>query len=112
MNPGTLKTNSIKPGIPNERPQYHGPGDASHEDVNMFLDSIARALHEEQGEGMPEIEAPRKIIEYYNRGSINGFEKAGYFIFQGVKVFEDGKKAERSHEDKISCEQKVFGKAK
>lgn len=58
----------------------------------MFHEKIAIALEGRQGlADVPEIEAPRRVIEYFNRGAQKGFDEAGYFMYQGVKVYEAGK---------------------
>lgn len=46
--------------------------------------------HGENDDAMPIVEAPLEVCEYYNRGNIAGFRKAGYFIMQDVLVCPDG----------------------
>lgn len=67
----------------------------SREDLNKFMDDVTFALQD----GHAEIESPRTIIEYYNKGNIQGFDEAGYFIYRGVKVYETGKKIENQKKE-------------
>jgi len=46
-------------------------------------------------DNVPYVEAPRSIIEHYNRGKMEGFDKAGYFMYQSVRVYEKGKRTEQ-----------------
>lgn len=61
------------------------------------------------GDEMPGVEASRKIIEHFNRGRMAGVESVGYFIYEGVKVFEEGKREASEARDALTCEDKVFG---
>jgi hypothetical protein len=52
-------------------------------------------MAQDAGDAMAIIEAPREIIEYFNRGRmIQAFDAVGYFIYHGVCVCETGKKAD------------------
>jgi len=62
-----------------------------------------------EGEAVPCVEASRKIVEFYNRANIKGFDKAGYFMFQGVKVYEKGKREEADARDNRSTEEVNHG---
>ncbi len=67
---------------------------ATSSDLQTFLDNLALApTSPERDENMPFVETTRGVIEYYNRepGMMASFDKAGYFIFQGVKVYKQGK---------------------
>ena len=67
----------------------------SREEINAFLDSLydAEMNGEREEDGMPWVEAPRSIIEHYNRKSLAGFDDGPqYFILEGVKVYEEGKR--------------------
>lgn len=58
---------------------------------------------------MPWIEAKRSIIEHYNKANIKGFDNGPmYFVFQGVKVYELGKR-EISKQREKSLEERNFG---
>ena len=81
----------------------------TRDELNLFHEKIAIAHETKEGDQLPEIEVPRKIINYYNRHSIKGFDKAGYFIYQGVKVFEIGKREELRDRDSMSIEVLVHG---
>lgn len=85
--------------------------------LNQFLDSINDALQlpiaevaeNEPPEDMPWVEAPREVIEHYNKGSIKGFDNGPlYFVFQGVKVYEKGRRNEARLREK-SLEERNFG---
>lgn len=44
---------------------------------------------------LPQVSAPLDVIKYYNKGDgMKGFEAAGYFIYKGVLVCENGKEDE------------------
>jgi hypothetical protein len=60
-----------------------------HSDVE-----IEKLIAQDNGLPIAVVEAPREIIEHFNRGRlIQAFDKAGYFIYNGVAVCETGKKA-------------------
>ncbi len=58
----------------------------------------------------PKLEVAHKIVEHFNRGRMEGVKEAGYFVYQGVKVYAEGKKEEAETRDGLSIEDKVFGK--
>lgn len=60
--------------------------------------------------GTPCIEADRDVCEHYNRNT-EAFDSVGYFIFQGVKVFERGKLESSSRKDRMTMEQKLHGRS-
>lgn len=76
-------------------------------EINFFLDSIARAktMGVKMGEHLPSVEAPRKLVEYYNPNNIQGFDEVGYFTFNGVNVYEEGKKEEALAKDALTIQQ-------
>lgn len=55
------------------------------ETINEFMDKI----HQATIEGGEWVETSPEIIKHYNRG---GLGKAEYFVFQGIKVCEQGKR--------------------
>lgn len=59
---------------------------------------------------MPFVEAPRNIIEHFNRGRMDGFDEAGYFVHNGVRVYEEGKSKAVIDRDALTCSERVFGK--
>jgi hypothetical protein len=75
----------------------------------MFHEKVAIALESREGQETPAIEVPRKVIDYYNRHSLDGFDKAGYFIYKGVKVFETGKREQFEKRDSLTVEQLNHG---
>lgn len=58
---------------------------------------------------MPGVEADRKIIEHFNRGKMAGVDAVGYFVYEGVKVFEAGKREESERREALTAEERVFG---
>lgn len=61
--------------------------------MDKFLTDLANAMAEGPTEDdIPHLEAPRPVIEHFNRRSMTAFDQVGYFIFQGVRVYEEGKK--------------------
>jgi len=70
--------------------------------VSDFLDTIALAqsMHQEW------VEVPAEVIAHYNRKGMNGSK---YFIFQGIKVCEQGKLEEIQFEEAKQSGQVVFG---
>ncbi len=85
------------------------PSFATPQDINAFLTEVAALPPLQKGEELHELEVPRRVIEHYNRSAkaMAGFDEAGYFIFQGVKVFEKGKKHTRDTE---TIEHRLFEK--
>lgn len=81
----------------------------SRNELNQFLESVDIAIANSTG-GIPVVETSRKIVEFYNRANISGFDDVGYFIFKGVKVYELGRRAEADKRDNMSMEEKVFGR--
>jgi hypothetical protein len=59
---------------------------------------------------LPAIEATRKVIEHYNRGKLAQFDEAHYFVFGGVKVFEEGKREEAERKEGRTSQDIVWGK--
>lgn len=101
----TTSNNLLKDKAEGNQTVRLGP---TRDELNQFLEDVAvqKAL---SGSEFPEIEAPRVIIEFYNKGNIKGFDDAGYFIFDGVKVFEAGKKEDAKRKESLSMEEKIFG---
>lgn len=79
-------------------------------DQNELNEFIANLSHvRSYGGANPEMEASRSIVEHFNQGNIQDFDKVGYFIYQGVKVFEAGKVADAKRRDALTTEERVFG---
>lgn len=55
------------------------------------------------------METPRKMIEHFLRAQIAGFEKTYYFIYDNVKVFEEGKREEGERIENLSSEERMHG---
>lgn len=100
----------------NDEIQRNNPATASGPDrseLNLFLEAVANAVSlGPREEALPYIEAPRVIIEYINRGKLEGFDQVGYCIFNGCKVYEVGKREEALRRDSLTTEQRNFGGAK
>lgn len=103
MNVGTSKTNL-------KTPPQTGTDFPSREELGVFFDLVHNAANSSLPGETPGIEAPRKIIEHFNRGRMAGIDSVGYFIYEGVKVFEEGKRLEAEKRDALTAEEKVFGK--
>ena len=86
---------------------------ASREEINDFLNQVAVHTALQTGE-MPSMETNRKIVEHFNRSpqAVKGFEEAGYFVYAGVKVYEQGKRKAAEDRDNLDMEQKIFGAKK
>ena len=102
--PGTLN-NSLNETAPQEAVTT-GP---TRDDLNRFSELIARALEAKKEKETPEIEVPRRVVEYFNKTNLKGFDEVGYFVFNGVKVYERGKKEEAKRKDSETIEQKMHG---
>ena len=102
MNPGTFN-NSLNDNLE--------PKLVSREDIAKFLDQIAMAQNSKKSvTDFPSIEVPRKLIEHYNPNGMAAIDETGYFIFAGVKVYIDGKRAESEKRDAMDINEKLFGK--
>lgn len=82
----------------------------SREELGIFFDAVHTAVHSVAPGEMPGIEASRKIVEHFNRGRMAGIDSVGYFIYEGVKVFEEGRRDASEKNDALTTEDKVFGK--
>jgi hypothetical protein len=69
---------------------------ASREQLDRFLTQVScPSALEVDWDGLPCVEAPRAIIEQYLRlpAELANFDgPVGFFIYGGVKVFEEGKR--------------------
>jgi hypothetical protein len=71
--------------------------------INEFQDHIAVA----KANGIKELFATAGILKHYLR---SGYEKSpGYFVYHGIKVYEEGKVADAKAHDAITMEQRNFG---
>lgn len=83
---------------------------ANPAEINEFLDKVALAGMNKRPNEMPVVEASKKVIKHYNRGSMfQGFETAGYFIFNGVKVVLEGTMSDVDKKESESLEHKMHG---
>lgn len=80
----------------------------SKEEMGVFYDALYRAKNSTLPTEMPAIEATYKICHHLNRASFQGVEQAGYFVYEGVKVFIEGRRQEAERRDNLTCEEKVF----
>lgn len=74
------------------------------------MGQVVNAQRNAQPGVMPSIEVSRKLIEHFNRGQMAGIDAVGYFVFQNVRVIEEGKRAESDARDALTQEEKAFGK--
>lgn len=71
--------------------------------INEFQDQIAVA----KAHGIKELFATAGILKHYLR---TGYDKSpGYFVYHGIKVYEEGKVAEAKAHDAVTMEQRNFG---
>ncbi len=83
----------------------------SRDDLNRFAERVAVAKETNPDpKALPEIEVPRRVINHFNLRSMKGFDEAGYFVYNGVKVFETGKLEAIRARDSLTMEQKLFQK--
>ena len=75
--------------------------DDTRDTVNSFMTKIAQA----KSEGAESIETSQAVIDHYNRAGLNGSD---YFIYDGIKVYPDGKTDEIETKSKMSMEEKHF----
>ena len=79
--------------------------------MNKFLEDVAYAMAEgPKDEAMPWVEAPRNVIEYINKGRLDGFDAVKYCLFNGVKIYEEGKREGAFQRDQQTIEERTFGK--
>lgn len=75
--------------------------------MNRFFENVGAAIGlGPQDEDMPWTEAPRSVLEHFNRGKMKGIDDVGYFIYQGCRVYEDGKHDEALGRDLLSPEER------
>ena len=84
----------------------------TRDDKNAFLEAVSVALSDGPVDGnvMPEIEAEREVIAHFNRQNMKDFDSALYFIYHNVKVFEKGRMEEAKKLERMTMEQRNFGK--
>lgn len=83
--------------------------EVTQSDLNYFMDQVNAVLMGKDEGVVPEIEVPRKIVQHFNRRNIHGFDEVGYFVYNGVKVYEEGKKDKAKSRDGRSMEQVIYG---
>lgn len=86
-----------------------GEQEVTQSDLNKFTSVIATANGQKVGQEVPEIEVPRRVIDYFNKGKMKGFDTVGYFLFNGVKVYEKGKREEYKLKENKTMEQLLHG---
>lgn len=78
---------------------------------NEFLEAVAMALADvEPGQGLPEIEVDRKVIAHFNRANMADFDDSLCFLYHNVKVYEKGRKEEAKKLERMSVEERNFGR--
>ena len=73
-------------------------------DISQFLDDVTMAKATYEGADLPCLEVDRKLCEHYNREHLAEFDKTGYFVFHGVKVYEKGKRDYADGRDALTTE--------
>ena len=66
----------------------------SQHDLDLFLSGIeGKASLEVDWDKFPILATSRKVIEHYVRGAdLVNFDKVKFFVYHGVKVYEEGKR--------------------
>ena len=85
----------------------------TREQFNKFMSDVQQAaIFYQNDDTMPWVEAPKAIVDYYNKSpkAAEGFKATGYFIFQDVKVYEEGNRAQSVANERQTIEEKKFGK--
>ena len=100
MNAGSSNKNSVSPLSPTTVSEVEF---SLKDGIREFMTDVAVA----QAEGSNEVEAPVEIIKHFLP---TGTPKEGYFWYQGVKVYEKGKKDEVEKRDNTSVEDHLFPK--
>lgn len=79
---------------------------------NEFLEKISTAIElgPEAGEALPEIEVPRKVIEHFNRANMKDFNDTHFFVYHNVRVYEEGKRDMSKKTEKLTVEERQFGR--
>jgi hypothetical protein len=78
------------------------------ETVSQFMDKITQAqVLKETGNGDGWVETDPAIIKLYNPKGLNGGK---YFIYQGIKVCEEGLKEKILEEEDTQIGRKLHGK--
>lgn len=76
----------------------------------MFLEQVATAASLGGDGDLPHVEAPRHICEHINRGKMKGFDEVGWSIFNGVKVFEEGRREQVLEREATDARLRAQGK--
>ena len=100
--------NSLKEPIKDKKVEVESEM-SFRDELNNFLENIAVAKTMGAPGISPEIEASRKIVELYNKANLKGFDDVGYFLFEGVKVFESGRADEAKKKEAVTTEERNFG---
>lgn len=80
----------------------------TREELNKFFEDVGIAI--QMGpidDDMPWVEAPRAVLEHFNRSNMAGVDSVGYFVYQGCKVYEEGKQEEARAKELASPEQRT-----
>lgn len=108
MKSGTSKMSLAEEVVENNKP-LEG---VTRQEKNEFMEMVAEAISDgpKDGNPMPEIEAERRVIEHFNKAGMKDFDSSLYFIYHNVKVFEKGRKDEAKKLERMSVEERNFGK--
>lgn len=73
------------------------PTAASRDDINKFFEDFSMAKQSQVPgaiAGIPEVEAPREVVEHLAAGRVKELEKTPYIVYDGCIVFIEGKHQE------------------
>ncbi len=82
----------------------------TNEELGAFYAALNHEKSKWDGSTILAMEAPRKIIEHILGTRMTGFDAVHYFVYEGVKVFEQGKRAEGERIENLSSDDKTFGR--
>ncbi len=82
----------------------------TREELNRFFEDVGIAIQMGpiEDDDMPWVEAPRAVLEHFNRSNMDGVDSAGYFVYQGCKVYEQGKRDDARLKEMATPEQRTL----
>lgn len=86
----------------------------SREARNQFLVDVSDAMAEgpEKGEVLPVIEADREVCQHFLKGLPGDWNDTRCFIYNNVKVYERGHREAATRRERMSIEERNFGKSR
>lgn len=58
---------------------------------------------------LPSIDVPRRVFLHFNRHNVEGADSVGYFVYQGVKVYDEGRREKVEAQEAATLEDAKFG---